>query len=581
MPKMPKKASPRIQSVSLKRSSEGQLLLLWGATEKEIPSPPEKGAVLTPQDSKYWYDTEYAGWNIEKINIPDSPRDGASGKELIYLQPGDDHPYMQQYAATIEERCADAGLKLRILNSKWDEKLFDDNVNMAISMKPDMILLNPEHQKQSSSWYKRINEADIPVIGGNFLAENEGHKYLLAWTGPDDWGQSRLLAKTMADQMNHKGGYAIIQHHKGNSSYFARTWGPITELNKYTPDLIHLDSRIGMIPSEAAAIVEEWIDTHGDGLNGIFSADDGEVMQAISEVLKKRDREDICCVAAGSSRMGLEHIMQDRLYANSFQSPEIDAETAIQTIIDWFEGLTVEPIRYLPKYIVTKEDASEFMYKRFQVSSLNMEHLYNSIREYKWRACYNFFGDLYEKILTRRVIPIGMFQGICLEILTGMIVIMQEDGLSVEENLGSYSSLAKHLTEDQEITSVLEWLNDLAQQVIASKLSKINKKTHIQEIVDFIDKNYSTPMSLKSLSYDFSISQAYLGQIFRKETGLKFNDYINDKRIEEAKKLFRGENIVINKVALQLGYTDPAYFYKLFKKRTGMSAMEYIQKQSD
>jgi ABC-type sugar transport system substrate-binding protein/AraC-like DNA-binding protein len=577
---MPKKSLPRVQSVSLKRSSEGQFLLLWGATEKEIPPPPENNAELDSQDREYWYDIEFAGWNSEKVNIPDSSRDGASGKYLIYLQPGDDHPYMQQYAATIEEQCRAAGIKLEILNSEWDEKLFDDNVYLAISMKPDMILLNPEHQKQSSSWYKRINEAGIAVIGGNFLADNEGHRYLLAWTGPDDWGQSRLLAKSMADKMNHRGGYAILQHLKGNSSYFARTWGVITELNEYAPDLNHLDSKIGMDPSVAGKIVEEWIDLYGDKLNGIFSADDGEVMRVVSETLIKRKREDICCVAAGSSRLGLELIMQGRLYANSFQSPEFDAETAIQTITDWFEGLTIEPIRYLPKYIVTKEDASEFMYDNFQVSSLNMEHLYSSIREYKWRACYNFFGDLYEKILTRKVVPVGMFQGICLEILTGMIVIMQEDGLSVEENLGTYNSLAKHLIKDQEITSVLEWLNDLAQQVIASKLAKINKKTHIQEIVDYIDKNYSTPMSLKSLSYDFSISQAYLGQIFRKETGTKFNDYLNDKRIEEAKKLFNGENIVINKVALQLGYTDPAYFYKLFKKRTGMSAMDYIQKNS-
>lgn len=577
---MPRKSLPRVQSVSLKRSSEGQFLLLWGATEKEIPPPPDENAEHDPEDREYWYDIEFAGWNSDKVNIPDSSRDGASGKYLIYLQPGDDHPYMQQYAATIDKQCSDAGIKLEILNSQWDENQFDENVNLAISKKPDMILLNPEHQKQSSSWYKRINDAGIAVIGGNFLADNEGHKYLLAWTGPDDWGQSRLLAKSMADKMNLRGGYAILQHFEGNSSYFARTWGVITELNEYAPDLIHLDSKIGMDPSLAGKIVEEWIDLYGDKLNGIFSADDGEVMQVVSEILIKRKREDICCVAAGSSRLGLELIMEGRLYANSFQSPEIDAETAIQTITDWFEGLTIEAIRYLPKHIVTKEDASEFMYDNFQVSSLNMEHLYSSIREYKWRACYNFFGDLYEKILTRKVVPEGMFQGICLEILTGMIVIMQEDGLSVEENLGTYNSLAKHLIKDQEITSVLEWLNDLAQQVIAAKLAKVNKKTHIQEIVDYIDKNYCTPMSLKSLSYDFSISQAYLGQIFRKETGTKFNDYLNDKRIEEAKRLFKGENIVINKVALKLGYTDPAYFYKLFKKRTGMSAMDYIQKNS-
>lgn len=572
---------PRVQSVSLKHSSDGQFLLLWGATEKEIPPPPEYRADRPPEDKDFWYNIEYAGWNSKKINIPDSPRDGVRGKTLIYLQPGDDHPYMRQYTATLEERSAEAGIKLRILNSKWNAHLFNENVKLAISLKPDIILLNPENQKQSNAWYKRINEAGIPVIGGNFLADNEGHSYLLAWTGPDDWGQSRLLARTLADKRQKKGGYVILQHHKGNSSYYARTWGVITELKEYAPSMIHLDSKEGMDPATAGSIVEGWLHKYGADLKGIVSADDGEVMQVVSEVLQRNKRMDICCVAAGSSRLGLELIQQGKLHASSFQSPVFDAETAIQTISDWFEGLTIEPIRYLPKHIVTDKDASDFIYDTFHVNSLNMEHLYNAIRKYDWRACYNFFGDLYEKILTRKVIPASMFQGICFEILTGMIVILYEEGLSVEENMGSYNSLVKHLTKDQEISSVLEWLNDLAQKVIAAELVKINKKTHIQEIVDYIDKNYCQPMSLKSLSYDFSISQAYLGQIFRKETGMKFNDYLNNKRIEKAKMIFNGENIVINKVALQLGYTDPAYFYKLFKKKTGMSAMEYIQKSNE
>ncbi len=577
---MPKNIHPRVQSVSLKRGYDGQFLLLWGATEKEIPLPPVNREKLNRYDKAYWYDLEFAGWNSNKINIPDSPRDGAAGKSLVYLQPGSKHPYMKQYASTMEERCRNFGINLTILTSEWNDDQFDANVSKAIAMKPDIILLNPEHQQLSNTWYKRINEAGIPVIGGNFLADNEGHRYLLAWTGPDDWGQSRLLARTMADRMNRRGGYAILRHRPGNSSYYARTWGVITELEEYAPEMKHLDSRGGMNPQKAAAAVEKWLDLYGDEIKGIYSADDEAVMTAVAEVLERRNRKDICCVAAGSSNTGLELIREGRLYASSYQSPEIDAETAIQTIADWFEGLSVEPIRYLPKHIVTAADADEFINRSPGVNTLNMYHLYSSIREYNWRACYNFFGDLYEKLLTSRVIPSEMFQGICLELLTDMIVLLKEDGLSVEDSLGSYDNLVKHLLKGGDIPSVLEWMNDMAQQVIAAKLAKINRKSHIQEIIDYINSHFTSPMSLKSLSYDFSISQAYLGQIFRKETGMKFNDYLNDKRVEEAKRMLKGENVVINKIALRLGYTDPAYFYKIFKKRTGISASEYIQRQN-
>ncbi|MDC7239026.1 MAG: sugar ABC transporter substrate-binding protein, partial [Spirochaetales bacterium] len=431
---MPKPAHPRVQSVSLKRGTDGQFLLLWGATEKEIPRPPVNKDNLDRYDRAYWYDMEYAGWNSKKINIPDSPRDGAAGKTLIYLQPGNDHPYMLQYAATIEKRCGELGMTLTTLSSDWDDERFDANVTRAIEMKPDIILLNPENQQLSNTWYRRINEAGIPVVGSNFLADNEGHRYLLAWTGPDDWGQSRLLARTMADRMNRRGGYAILRHRPGNSSYYARTWGVITELEEYAPNMKHLDSRAGMDPQKAAVEVEKWLDLYGDEINGIFSADDEAVMTAVTGVLEKRNRTDICCVAAGSSNTGLELIRRNKLYASSYQSPEIDAETAIQTIADWFEGLSIEPIRYLPKHIVTAADADEFINLTPGVNTLNMDHLYSSIREYNWRACYNFFGDLYEKLLTSRVIPSEMFQGICLELLTGMIILLKEDGLSVEDS---------------------------------------------------------------------------------------------------------------------------------------------------
>jgi len=573
---MPQSIIPRIQSVSLKRNNQGQFLVLWGATEKELPPRPEQMEILSPSDRGFWYDREYAGWNNPKLNIPESPRDGAAGKRLVYLEPGQKHPYMNLYTNTIIEKCRDAGIDLTILSSQWSDIKFDENVDRAIAMKPDMILLNPEHQEKSNGWYKRINEAGIPVVGGNFLADNEGHQYLLAWTGPDDWGQSRLLARTLADRMEKKGGYAILQHFEGNSSFYARTWGPVTELKEYAPDMVLLDTKPGMIPLEAAQSVHLWIDKFGKSLQGIFCADDGETMREVAGVLKDRGREDIVCVATGSSSLGMELIMKNELYASSYQSAVIDGETAIQTIIDWFEGLPVEPVRYLPKHIVTAEDASDFLNLAPQVNSLNLEHLYTAIREFNWKGSYNFFGDLYSKLLKNHVIPSEMFQGICLEILTGMIVILKTDGISVEDSLGSYDVLVKHLFKDNDIGSVLEWLNNLCQQLIAAKLAKINRMTPIQEIIEYIDYHYMEPLSLKSLAYQFSISQAYLGQVFRKETGTKFNDYLNGKRVEKAKLSLLGENVAINKVAVELGYTDPAYFYKIFKKLTGLSASDYI-----
>lgn len=568
----------RVQSVSLKRKSD-QLVILWGASEKEIPSRPEDPEALPVENSGHWYDMEYSGWGISKVNIPDAPRDGAEGKKLIYLQPGGGFDYLDQFSSTLRRIASDQKIEITVLDGSWNKDQFEKNVYSAIESRPDIILLNPEDHDESTFWYKAINDAGIPVVGGNFLANRESHRYLLAWTGPDDWGQSRLLARELADSLERTGGYAILQHLEGNSSYYARTWGVITELNKYAPRMKFLDSAPGMKGEEAASAVRGWISRYGAELKGLFCADDSVPMAAVSQVLEETGRGDIICVAAGSSRLGIELILEGKLKATAYQSPLVDGEIAMQTIIDWFEGVPIEPVRYLPKHIITEKDASEFLDIVPKVDSLDLEHLYRSIRDFDWQGSYHFFGDLYQKFLETRVLPMEHFQGLCLEILTGISHILKEDGISVEECLGSYDSMVKHLLKDKDVSSVLDWLNQLSQQAISSKMEKLNRRTPIQEIIEYVESHIAEPISLKTLSHQFGISHAYLGQMFRKETGIKFNDYINSSRVEKSKMMLKGNQVTINSVATELGYSNPDYFYKVFKKLTGISASEYIRQQ--
>ncbi len=573
---MSKITPPRIKLASLKRNNQGQFLILWGTTEKEIP-PRLVDNISDKTEVDYWYDQEYAGWNITKTNIPESPRTKPEGRHVIYITPGVKHPYLKLFCQTLEEKFNEAGVIFEVLDCNWNNSMVSENIQIAIDKKPDLILLNPENLEMSSSWYKQINTAQIPVIGTNLLASNEGHKYLLSWTGPDDWGQSRELARVMADKMGKRGNYTILEHYKGTSSYLARKWGVITELKRYAPEMKFLDSALGLDMDIATGAMKKWLTTYNHDLGGVFCADDGIVLDAITEIAKQHNRDDICFVAIGSSISGIQSVLDKKIYACAYQSPIIDSECAFRTAVEWFEGIPIDPIRYLPTHIITLKDAAEFLHQRHTASSLDLTHLFNYIKSFDWKGSYNFFENLYRNLLTHKVIPSEVFQGICLEILIGIIFILKNEGISSEETLGSYENLAKHLMKDQDISSVLDWLNNQSLHAISALLRKLNKKTPIQEIIDYVDANYTEPMSLKSLSYQFSISQAYLGQIFKKELGIKFNDYINTKRVDEAKKLLLCKNRTISKVALSLGYADPAYFYKIFKKQTGLSASEFVK----
>lgn len=569
----------KIQRATMKRSS-GRIMVLWGSSEKELPLRSEVPESLDEDDDGFWYDREYAGRDVQKVNIPVSPKNGAAGKHLIYIQPGPHH-YMDEYADNLKKKAGKAGIRLEILDSSWDDAAFDRNVNLAIDIRPHMILLNPENQQKSSVWYKRINQAGIPVIGGNFLPDSEAFSYLLAWTGPDDWGQSRLLARDLAKRMNRQGNYAILQHHKGTSSYYARTYGFIAELKKQAPRMYCLDRRSPeMNREESNKTVKEWILSYGWELQSIVCSDDEQVLQGVVDALKETGREDILCVAPGSSRHGLKLLEEGKVEALTYQSAAIDGSTAMQTIIDWFEGVPVEPIRYLPCYIIHQEEASDFLESIQSVESINLDILYRAILSYEWEAVYEFFGDVYEKFLQKIVVPLEDFQAFCLEVLAGLIIILKENQLSIVDTLGSYDSMVKHLLRDKDISSLLQWINGLALELIDHLMISHNRKTPIQRIVDFLEDHYREALSLKTLALEFNYSQAYLGQLFREETGEKFNDYLNKKRIARARCLLLGKNVKANQVALDLGYSDPAYFYKLFKKYTGQSVSEYIKENS-
>lgn len=93
----------------------------------------------------------------------------------------------------------------------------------------------------------------------------------------------------------------------------------------------------------------------------------------------------------------------------------------------------------------------------------------------------------------------------------------------------------------------------------------------VQQIVNIVNERYYEELSLKTLSYQYNINSSYLGQIFNKEVGCSFSDYLNKTKNMKAKELILETNMKINDIAKEVGYTDSSYFYRKFKKFFGIS----------
>ena len=76
------------------------------------------------------------------------------------------------------------------------------------------------------------------------------------------------------------------------------------------------------------------------------------------------------------------------------------------------------------------------------------------------------------------------------------------------------------------------------------------------------------------------LSTAHLGVLFKQETGTTIKQYVNDYRLELAKRLVAGEHFKMADISKMCGYASPGYFAKVFKSSTGLTPVEYRKQRS-
>jgi len=117
-------------------------------------------------------------------------------------------------------------------------------------------------------------------------------------------------------------------------------------------------------------------------------------------------------------------------------------------------------------------------------------------------------------------------------------------------------------------------LRSVAERCVDS-LVKDSRSPVVLQVLEEIHRHYADELSLKQLGARYHIHPVYLGQLFQKETGESFTEYINKYRIEQAKKLLKSSTLKVHDIARQAGYWETGYFYKQFKKYVGISPTEF------
>ena len=127
--------------------------------------------------------------------------------------------------------------------------------------------------------------------------------------------------------------------------------------------------------------------------------------------------------------------------------------------------------------------------------------------------------------------------------------------------------------------TALELIREREAQPIEDNPSEANgapPNEHIKLLKAYIEQSYMKDISLSDAAAYLNLHPVYLGQMFKRETGNTFVQYINQVRIEKAKALMGCmKNLSLDTIARTVGYENQRTFYKVFRKYTDQTPGQF------
>lgn len=151
---------------------------------------------------------------------------------------------------------------------------------------------------------------------------------------------------------------------------------------------------------------------------------------------------------------------------------------------------------------------------------------------------------------------------------------------SIQEMPDGYEIIACCLTE-----LLINFSRQLSSAIPGKPDEPSYSRRYRSEIVNramsVIANSYHTSLDLKRLSRSVGISIPHLRTVLKKETGENFTTILHKHRISAAKHLLREETSSIQDIAGAVGYSSSSFFFKVFRRQTGMTPKEYFLSLGD
>lgn len=101
----------------------------------------------------------------------------------------------------------------------------------------------------------------------------------------------------------------------------------------------------------------------------------------------------------------------------------------------------------------------------------------------------------------------------------------------------------------------------------------------VKRAVAYIHQNYARPLTRWEIAEAIGVSENYLSRVFSQDLGVAPWEYVNRFRISKAKELLNSTDDSVKAIACRVGFKDPKYFTRLFRKLTGVAPNDFREQR--
>lgn len=125
----------------------------------------------------------------------------------------------------------------------------------------------------------------------------------------------------------------------------------------------------------------------------------------------------------------------------------------------------------------------------------------------------------------------------------------------------------------------------MISDILLRKMQTMNREEkkqysqNITQVLQYIKKNYASDISLETCAELVGCSYTSLSKEFKKETGMRFVEYLNQQRVNKAKSLLIRQDMSMKEIVELSGFRNYNYFFKVFKELVGVTPSEFVTKK--